>query len=64
MSNRNYYEILEISRNSTNEDVANAFRRLALKHHPKRNNPKNYAINNFNFHQVAEAYVVLIDRKS
>ncbi len=62
MSDKNYYEILEITRDSTNEDIANAYRRLALKYHPKRGNPKDYAINNHNFHQVSEAYVVLIDR--
>lgn len=62
MSDKSYYEILELKRNCTNEDISNSYRRLALKYHPKRGNPKDYAINNNNFHQVAEAFVVLIDR--
>ncbi len=62
MSDKNYYEILEIRRDCTNDEIANAYRRLSLKYHPKRGNPKEYAINDHNFHLVAEAFVVLIDR--
>jgi len=64
MSDQNYYEVLEIRRGCTNEEIANSYRRLAIKYHPKRGNPKDYAINNHNFHKVAEAFVVLIDRKN
>jgi molecular chaperone DnaJ len=32
-----YYEILEISRNATQEELRKAFRRLARKYHPDRN---------------------------
>jgi DnaJ-class molecular chaperone len=59
---KDYYEILEISRGYTSEDISNAFRRLSLKYHPKKNDEKNFAVNNYYFHQVAEAYEVLSDR--
>jgi len=60
--NKDYYEILNLKRNCNNEDIANAYRRLALKFNPKRNHPQEYALNNFHFHQLAEAYLVLSDR--
>lgn len=59
----NYYEILEISRNSNQEEIANAFRRLALKYHPQRNDAKDFATNNKTFHAISEAYEVISDRK-
>jgi len=61
MSHKNYYEILEIPRQSTQEEISNAFRRLSLKYHPKRNSSKDFAVNNFFFHEIAEAYEVLSD---
>jgi curved DNA-binding protein CbpA len=60
---KNYYEILEINRGATSEEIANAYRRLALKYHPKRNSSSHIAINNFHFNQIAEAYEVLSDGK-
>jgi molecular chaperone DnaJ len=59
---KNYYEILELSREATAEDVSNAYRRLSLKYHPKKNDQKDFAVNNYFFHNVAEAYEVLGDR--
>lgn len=60
---RNYYEILEISRNCTQEDISNAYRRLALKYH-ENNSPSNEkAVWANKFHQIAESYEVLSDRK-
>ncbi|MBS6286638.1 MAG: DnaJ domain-containing protein, partial [Campylobacter concisus] len=32
-----YYEILEISRNASGDEIKKAFRKLALKYHPDRN---------------------------
>lgn len=57
-----YYEILEIKMTSNNEELVNAYRRLSLKFHPKRNSSKDFEINNFNFHKIAEAYEVLSNR--
>ena len=63
MSCLNYYEILELSREATNEDLINAYRRLALKYHPKRNSTKDFEINNFSFHRIAEAFQILSNSK-
>ncbi len=60
---RNYYEVLELRRNCTQEEIANAYRRLALKFHPKKSPESEKAVNNFEFNKVAEAYEVLSDRK-
>jgi DnaJ-class molecular chaperone len=58
---KNYYEILEINRSCSQEDISNAYRRLSLKYHPKRNDTKDFATNNISFHEIAEAYEVLGD---
>ena len=59
---KNYYEILELNRKCTQEEISQAFRRLSLKYHPKRNSNKDFAINNHYFNNIAEAYEVLSDR--
>ena len=36
-SKRDYYEVLGITRNSSEEEIKKAFRRLAFEYHPDRN---------------------------
>jgi molecular chaperone DnaJ len=60
---KNYYEILELSRASSCEEIANSYSRLALKYHPKNSSESERAVYNYHFHQIAEAYEVLSDRK-
>lgn len=55
----NYYNILELEKSANNEEIFNAYRRLALKYHPKRNASKDFAVNNYQFHLIAEAFTVL-----
>ncbi|KAM9846389.1 dnaJ homolog subfamily B member 13 [Aulostomus maculatus] len=55
---RDYYETLEINRNATDADVKNAYRRLALKFHPKSNKEPG-SVDKFT--QLGEAYDVLSD---
>lgn len=59
MSKRDYYEILGLSRDATDEDIKKAFRRLAMKHHPDRN-PGN-KVSEEHFKEAREAYEVLAD---
>ena len=59
MSKRDYYEVLGLDRNATENDVKKAYRRRALKFHPDRNPDDNEA--EANFKEAAEAYEVLSD---
>ncbi|OCC16276.1 Chaperone protein DnaJ [Dissulfuribacter thermophilus] len=56
---RDYYEILGISRSSTQEEIKKAYRKLALKYHPDRNPGDKEAEERFK--EAAEAYEVLRD---
>jgi len=55
----NYYEILEVSREATPEEIRTAYRRLALKYHPDKN-PGDRAAEEC-FKRVSEAYQILAD---
>jgi len=56
-----YYEILEISRNASGDEIKKAFRKLALKYHPDRNAGDKEAEQKFK--QINEAYQVLSDEQ-
>ena len=55
---RDYYEVLNVSRNASSEDIRKAYRRLAFQHHPDRNSEDDAAER---FKEVKEAYEVLSD---
>ncbi|MCX7704249.1 MAG: DnaJ domain-containing protein, partial [Planctomycetota bacterium] len=54
-----YYKVLGVPRDATQEEIRQAYRRLALKYHPDRN-PGNPEAEE-NFKRLAEAYEVLSD---
>ncbi len=60
MSEENgYYEILEVDKNASAEDIKKSFRRLAMKYHPDRNAGNKEA--EAKFKEINEAYEVLKD---
>lgn len=59
MSNkRDYYEVLEIQKNASKDDIKNSYRKLALKFHPDRNKSPGAEEK---FKEISEAYAVLSD---
>lgn len=57
MAKRDYYEVLGVSRNATEQEIKKAYRKLALKYHPDKN--PGDATAEANFKEAAEAYEVL-----
>ena len=56
-----YYELLEVSRDASGDEIKKSFRRLAMKYHPDRNPGNKEAEQKFK--QINEAYEVLKDEQ-
>ena len=59
MAKRDYYDILDVSRDASEDELKKSYRRLALKYHPDRN--PNDPVAEEKFKEAAEAYDVLND---
>ncbi len=55
---KDYYQILGVPRNASDEEVKKAYRKLAMQYHPDRN-PKREKWANEKFKEINEAYGVL-----
>jgi molecular chaperone DnaJ len=57
MAKRDYYEVLGLAKNASDEEIKKAYRKLAMKYHPDRN-PDNKAAEE-SFKEAKEAYEML-----
>ena len=62
MSLKDYYRILGVNRDASAQDIKKAFRQLALRYHPDRNND-NMKQAEEKFKKINEAYEVLGDEQ-
>jgi len=59
MEYKDYYNILGVSKNATQDDIKKAYRKLAVKYHPDKNSGSKVAEDKFK--DIGEAYEVLKD---
>src|SRR6266540_4784215 len=59
MAQRDYYEVLGVTRTAPLEEIKKAYRKLALKYHPDKNSGDSTA--EVKFKELSEAYEVLSD---
>ena len=59
MAKRDYYEVLGVDKNATEDQIKKAYRKIAIKYHPDRNPGDKNAEEKFK--EAAEAYDVLHD---
>ena len=58
---RDFYEVLGVPKNASEEDIKNAYRKLAMKYHPDRNQGDAAKEAEVKFKEVKEAYEMLSD---
>lgn len=61
MEQRDYYELLGVSRGASDAEIKKAYRKMAMKHHPDRN--PDDADSEEKFKEIQKAYAVLSDSK-
>ena len=63
MAKKDYYDTLGVAKNASDDDIKKAYRKLAMKHHPDRNQGDGHKISEEKFKEGKEAYEMLSDEK-
>lgn len=58
---KDYYKLLEVTQNATNEEIKKAFREQAIKWHPDRNQGTNTTLR---MQEINEAHLILKDKEA
>ncbi len=61
MAKRDYYEVLGVPKNASDEEIKKSYRKLAMKHHPDRNQGDAAKAAEERFKEAKEAYEMLSD---
>ena len=56
-----YYDLLGVAATATDQEIKQAYRKLAIKYHPDKNSDDDEEIAEANFKTICEAYEVLAD---
>ena len=62
MAKKDYYDTLGVAKNASDEDIKKAYRKLAMKHHPDRNQGDSAKAAEEKFKEAKEAYEMLSDK--
>ena len=58
---KDFYDVLGVAKNATDDDIKKAYRKLAMKHHPDRNQGDDTKKSEDKFKEAKEAYEMLSD---
>ncbi len=61
MAKRDYYDVLGVPKNANDDDIKKAYRKLAMKHHPDRNQGDGAKASEERFKEAKEGYEMLSD---
>ena len=62
MAKKDYYDTLGVAKNASDEDIKKAYRKLAMKHHPDRNQGDSAKAAEEKFKEAKEAYEMLSEK--
>ena len=61
MAKKDFYEALGVPKNASDDEIKKAYRKMAMKHHPDRNQGDKAAEAEAKFKEIKEAYEILSD---